>query len=184
MKARKPFYIHHQFIPWLQLGTWETESEQLLLNEQSGLLLVIGRVRLFTIPGTMNARLLCSWNFPGKNTGVGCHFLLQAIFQTQRSNPNLLWLPHWQVDSLPLCHLESRDKEGPLNKVYCQLYDQGIIYFTGPCYIPSAVSVASDKESIKEHLMMMDRECEKLCRPCLWCEFCLCVTLDKFHDPL
>ena len=25
-------------------------------------------------------RLLCSWDFPGKNTGVGCHFLLQGIF--------------------------------------------------------------------------------------------------------
>ena len=26
-------------------------------------------------------RLLCPWNFPGKNTGVGCHFLLQGPFQ-------------------------------------------------------------------------------------------------------
>ena len=26
------------------------------------------------------ARLLCPWDFPGKNTGVGCHFLLQGIF--------------------------------------------------------------------------------------------------------
>ena len=33
---------------------------------------------------------LCSWNFPGKNTGVGCHYLLQGIFQTQGSNPHLL----------------------------------------------------------------------------------------------
>ena len=24
-------------------------------------------------------RLLCSWDFPGKNTGVGCHFLLQCM---------------------------------------------------------------------------------------------------------
>ena len=36
---------------------------------------------------------------PGKNTGVGCHFLLQGIFPTQELNP---WLLHWQVDSLPL----------------------------------------------------------------------------------
>ena len=35
-------------------------------------------------------RLLCPWNFPGKNTGVGCHFLLQGIFLTQRSNLGLL----------------------------------------------------------------------------------------------
>ena len=26
-------------------------------------------------------RFLCPWNFPGKNTGVGCHFLLQGSFQ-------------------------------------------------------------------------------------------------------
>ena len=37
------------------------------------------------------ARLLCPWNFPGKNTGVGCHFLLQEIFPIQGSNPGL---PH------------------------------------------------------------------------------------------
>ena len=30
------------------------------------------------------------WNSPGKNTGVGCHFLLQRIFPTQRWNPCLL----------------------------------------------------------------------------------------------
>ena len=35
-------------------------------------------------------RLLCPWNFPGKNTGVGCHSLLQGIFPTQGSNPSLL----------------------------------------------------------------------------------------------
>ena len=28
--------------------------------------------------------------FSGKNTGVGCHFLLQGIFPTQGSNPYLL----------------------------------------------------------------------------------------------
>ena len=33
----------------------------------------------------------------GKNTGVGCHFLLQGIFLDQGSN---LGLPHWQADSL------------------------------------------------------------------------------------
>ena len=29
---------------------------------------------------------LCPWNYPGKNTGVGCHPLLQGIFPTQGSN--------------------------------------------------------------------------------------------------
>ena len=35
-------------------------------------------------------QLLCPWDFPGKNTGVGCHFLLQQIFLTQGSHPHLL----------------------------------------------------------------------------------------------
>ena len=36
------------------------------------------------------ARLLRPWDSPGKNTGVGCHALLQGIFPTQGSNPGLL----------------------------------------------------------------------------------------------
>ena len=52
--------------------------------------------------GLQPARLLCPWNLPGKNTRVGCHFLLQGIFPTQKSNPHLLHLLHWRVDSLPL----------------------------------------------------------------------------------
>ena len=35
-------------------------------------------------------RLLWPWDFPGKNTGVGCHFLLQEIFPTQELNLGLL----------------------------------------------------------------------------------------------
>ena len=38
---------------------------------------------------------------PGKNTGVGCHSLLQGIFLTQGSNLVLLCLLHWQLSSLP-----------------------------------------------------------------------------------
>ena len=37
--------------------------------------------------GLQPGRLLYPWDFPGKNTGVGCHFLIQGIFLTQRSNP-------------------------------------------------------------------------------------------------
>ena len=55
-------------------------------------------------PGLEPARLLYPWDPPGKNTGVGCHFLLQGIFLTQGSNPQLL---HWQADSLPLNHVGS-----------------------------------------------------------------------------
>ena len=39
------------------------------------------------------------WDFPGKNTRVGCHVLFQGIFLTQGLKLHLL---HWQVGSLPL----------------------------------------------------------------------------------
>ena len=54
--------------------------------------------------GLWPARLFCQWDSPGKNTGEGCLFLPQGIFPGQGSKPSLL---HWQVDSLPLCHLGS-----------------------------------------------------------------------------
>ena len=60
---------------------------------------------------SQHARLLCPWDSPGKNTGVGCHFLLQGIFPSEGSNPRVL---HWQVDALPLNHLGSpqRNSQG------------------------------------------------------------------------
>ena len=53
-------------------------------------------------PWTVSTRLPCPWDFPDKNTGVGCHFLLQEGFPTQGSNPCLLCLLHWQAGSSPL----------------------------------------------------------------------------------
>ena len=50
---------------------------------------VLSHVPLFATP----------WNSPGKNTGVGCHFLLQRIFPARGSNPCLLCHWQWQADS-------------------------------------------------------------------------------------
>ena len=43
--------------------------------------------------GLEPTRLLCPGNSPGKNTGVGYHFLLQEIFPTQGSNQYLFISP-------------------------------------------------------------------------------------------
>ena len=48
-------------------------------------------------PRTVALRLLCPWNAPGKNTGVGSLFLLQGIFLAKGMNLGLL---NWQVNSL------------------------------------------------------------------------------------
>ena len=63
---------------------------------------VLSRVKLFATLRTVARQTPLSMGFPGKNTGVGYHFLLQGIFLRQGSNSQLL---HWQADSLPLSHL-------------------------------------------------------------------------------
>ena len=60
------------------------------------------------------ARLLCPWAFPGKNTGVGCHVLLQGMFLTQGSNQRLL---HWQACSLPVNQLGNTTFSAEKNKI-------------------------------------------------------------------
>ena len=47
--------------------------------------------------GLQPARLLCPWDAPVKNTGVGSHSLLQGIFSTPRIKPGS---PPWQAESL------------------------------------------------------------------------------------
>ena len=49
---------------------------------------------------------LCPWDFPGKNTGVDCHLLLQSIFWTQGWNHYLL---PCRQRYLPLSHWDSID---------------------------------------------------------------------------
>ena len=68
---------------------------------------VLSHARLFVTLWTVACQASLSWNSPGKNAGVGCHFLLQGIFPTQGSNQHSLSLLHWQAYSLPLCHLGS-----------------------------------------------------------------------------
>ena len=67
--------------------------------------------------GPWLTRLLCPWNFPDKNIGADCHFLLQGIFLKQGLNLRLL---HWQADSLPLSHKGSLLKSLQLREYYSQ----------------------------------------------------------------
>ena len=82
-----------------------TEHNRLLWKELCAQSL--RRARLFVTLQTVARQLLCPWDPPGKNTGVGCHSLLQGIFLNQGLNPRLLF---WQVDSLALSHLGSLER--------------------------------------------------------------------------
>ena len=81
------------WLPWLLCCTWLLEKPQLWLY---GTLLVkwclcfLIHCLGFEPRGLQPSRLLCSWNSPSKNTGVGSHSLLQRIFLAQGSNLHLL----------------------------------------------------------------------------------------------
>ena len=59
-------------------------------------------VQLFATLWTVAHQAPCLWDSPGKNTGVGCHALLQGIFLIQGSNPHFLRLQRWQMGSFLL----------------------------------------------------------------------------------
>ena len=91
------------------------------------------------------ARLFCPWGFPGKNTGVGCHFLLHCIFLTQGSNASLLHCrqilyhlsyrggPHWRYYfpsnhlSLQPTHLSFEDPS--FNSFLCYNFGLGLFSY-------------------------------------------------------
>ena len=81
-------------------------------------------------------RLLSPWDFPGKNTGKGCHFLLQGIFPTQGSNPHLLQSLHWRAESLLLSGLGSPGGEIQwpicLEERWAQAFNQRSSVFWSP----------------------------------------------------
>ena len=92
-------------------GDWYSPSQCVLHESCVTLFLILcccliakSCLSLLQPHGLQHTRLLCPWDFPGKNTGVSCHFLLQGVFLTQGLN---LCLLHWQVNSLPLSHQRS-----------------------------------------------------------------------------
>ena len=81
--------------------SWKKEISELVKSWSMCMLSHFIRVWLFAAPWTIVCRLLCPWDSLGKDTGVGCHALLQGIFPTQGSN-HVSCLLHWQAGSLPL----------------------------------------------------------------------------------
>ena len=78
--------------------------------------------------GLLPTRLLCPWDFPGKNTGVGYRLLLQQICPTQELKVHFL---QWQVDSLPLSH------QGSPTLGYTWFLALSYSYATNPSYPPN-----------------------------------------------
>ena len=70
-------------------------------------------MQLLVTSGTVAHQALYPWDFPGKNTGVGCHFPFQRIFPTQGSNTLL----HWWAGSLLLSHKGRLPEARPSSEV-------------------------------------------------------------------
>ena len=100
----------HDYWKKLQLWLYRPLSVKWAWTNTTGICCVLCRVRLFATRRTVAHQAPHPWNYLSKNTGVGRHSLLQGIFLTQGSNSHLLWLLHWQTDSLPLSQVEVHDK--------------------------------------------------------------------------
>ena len=74
---------------------------------------VLSRFSWLSVTLETVTRLLCPWDSPGKNAGVGCHTLLRGSFLTQGSKLRLLWLLHHRQI---LCHWATG--EAPI-RAYC-----------------------------------------------------------------
>ena len=75
------------------------EALGLIESENDSCSVMFNSLRLQRLQPT---RFLSPWNSPGKNTGVGCHSLLQGIFLTQGWRLGFL---HWKADSLPALYI-------------------------------------------------------------------------------
>jgi len=76
--------MNHQMNINAGLGSWSRERESVVnyiiqCYQLGPVCSVLSRLTLWP-HGLYPAKLLCLWNFPGKNTGAVCHFLLQGIF--------------------------------------------------------------------------------------------------------
>ena len=78
-------------ILWYQRWTWDNLLLSLCVCV---CVCALSHVRLFATTWIVACQLLCPWDFPGMNTEVGCHAILQGIFPTQGLNPWLLCLLH------------------------------------------------------------------------------------------
>ena len=112
---------------------WLHSDKILFMSAES-----LSHVWLFATPWAVAPRLLCPWDSPGKNTGVGSHSLLQGILRTQGLNPGLLYsrqilyhLNHLESNfgffsnHLKICNGLPRWFSGKVSN--CQAVDVGLI---------------------------------------------------------
>ena len=79
------------------------------------------RVRLYANPQTAATRLPRPWDSPGKNTGVGCHFLLQCM--KVKSESEVVQSSPTPSDAMDCSLLGSKDIYGR-SQIYIECMDK------------------------------------------------------------
>ena len=106
--------------------------------------------------GLQHSGLFCSWDSPGKNTGVGFHFLLQEISLSQGSNPGL---SHCRQSLYHLSHQGSGDIMRNA-RLYESLDGSGIVgrNINNLGYADDTTVMEESKEELKNLFMKMKEE--------------------------
>ena len=92
--------------------------------------------------GLQHAKLLCPWDFPGKNTGVGCQALLQGMFLTQGSKPRS---PVSRTAGRLYTHWATWEASTPVMSIWGFRGESSISTQKGSEWAPTADSVNSDQ---------------------------------------
>ena len=95
-KLKFVLLTHAHFDHILAVNAWKDHCETVYVGAEDAEMLSDATKNCYL--GFLGVDDGYSMDFPGKNIGVGCPFLLQGIFPTQGWNPGLL---HCQEDSLP-----------------------------------------------------------------------------------
>ena len=136
--------------------------------------------------GLYPARLLCPWDSPGKNTGVGCH-VLQGIFLNQGLNPYLLHLPvlagrlfatsaTWEAHQVLACGSSSAQFSddftlgtwGLLSIPLCWYPPASLKHWPSQRGLYSAFSFLPDVSSLWSPWLHLSSTCGFLWLPILW----------------
>ena len=124
-----------------------------------GILKSLSHIHLFVTSWTVVYQVPPSMGFPGKSTGVGCHFLLQGIFLTQGSNPGL---PHCRQTLHHLSHQGSQSYLWVISNPKRWCCQSAAL--TMPVNLEnSAVAMGLEKVSFHSNLKGNAKECSNYC---------------------
>ena len=125
-------------------------------------------------------RLLCPWDSPGKNTGVGFHFFLLGNLPHPGSNSCVLHLLDWQVDSLPLSHLGSTSPKMMIKTPLLTHYTQ----CPKPCIRPPLTHASVRDSWIHTGKSGSVSFGTPLLSPGSWCAQCYVCALQESVSPV